>query len=153
MAQDAIQLLLQEGADVRGLPIEGYWSDVARPATVLALNSEALRYLYPQSDVVCGAEANVARDAVLHRPCLVADGATVEAGATVGAGTCILRGARVGAGARVANSLLMQRSTVGERAEVEWAIVDEGEAVPSGAEVAGSSTEPIIVMDEGSRGG
>jgi len=145
---DAIQLLLQQGADVRGLPIEGYWSDVARPATVLALNTEALRYLYPEGEVVCGGEAHVARDAVLHRPCLVADGARVASGATVGPGACVLRGASVGAGARVANSLLMQGATVGERATVAWAIVEEGEAVEGGAEVTGSSTDPAIVMHE-----
>ena len=145
---DAIQLMLSQGAHVRGVPIEGCWSDVARPAEVIRLNGALLGEPgYPGGTLV-GEGARSADDATLRPPYILAEGASVAAGATLGPSAFVLHGATVGAASRVSHSLVMSEATVAQDCELAWTVVEESTLVPSGTQCIGTPEAPAFLGAE-----
>ncbi|NMO14949.1 nucleotidyltransferase family protein [Pyxidicoccus fallax] len=118
---------MQAGQMVRGVRVDGYWSDLGTPsrylATVLDVLGGRVRLEWlgadsPLAGTVRGAgqswahpEARVASRAV-EGPVYFGRGASVAEGASVGPGVSVGAGAKVGAGAR------LQRAAVFEDTEV-----------------------------------
>jgi len=139
---DAIQVLLSGGAHVGAVPIEGCWSDVARPAAVIRLNTSLLTEAeYPRNCI----EAKTARQAagsVVAPPYALGEGSHIGAGSIVGPSAYVLEGATVGEGCRLTHCLIMPGATVGDGCGLDWVIVEEGSTVPPGTCLAGSLDEP-----------
>jgi NDP-sugar pyrophosphorylase family protein len=145
---DAIQLLLSRDAYVRGVPIEGCWSDVARPGEVIRLNGALLGESdYPQHAIV--APSATCAEAACYAPYIVADEASIGAGATIGPSAFVLAGAMVGPGCQVTHSLILPGAQVGEGCQLEWTVVEEGAVVPPGTRSTGTADAPAFLGAEG----
>jgi NDP-sugar pyrophosphorylase family protein len=144
---DAIQLMLSRGHYVRGVPIEGCWSDVARPGEVIRLNGALLGESdYPQHAIV--APSATCAEAACHVPYILADGASVAADAMIGPSAFVLEGAVIGAGCKVAHSLILPGARIGEGCELGWTVVEEGAVVPPGTGSAGTPDAPAFLGAE-----
>ncbi|HJN18675.1 MAG TPA: sugar phosphate nucleotidyltransferase [Armatimonadota bacterium] len=142
---EAIQLLLTRGARIRGVPIEGCWSDVARPAEVIQNNNALLTEGEIDGGAIHAATAITSEGVATHAPYILADGAAAEEGVIIGPGAHVLQGAKVGAGARIEHSLILAGATVGEGSVLEWAVVEEGHAVPEGTFAVGTPDNPAYL--------
>lgn len=142
---DAIQLMLSRGAFVRGVPIEGCWSDVARPAEVIRLNTTLLESPdYPTHSIVAPS-AQCARDVTTCLPYLLGAEVRIGPGVRLGPSAFILAHAQIGAGSLVSHSLILQGARVGEGTELVWTVVEEGAVVPPGTRTLGTSDDPVII--------
>jgi len=117
--------LVETTPGVRGHVPErwGYWNDIGRVGNYLdanqALLDGAVPWVGPGNDAhVCG-------------PCLIAEGARIEAGAAVGPHVTIGEGAVVGAGATVQGSVLWPGAQVAADARVSDCVVGGPEEVVS----------------------
>jgi len=145
---DAIQLMLSRGAFVRGAPIEGCWSDVARPAEVIRLNGALLaepeypRHAIEAPSAACGADTSC------HPPHILGEGVRIGSGSTIGPSAFVLRGAHVGAQCSLTHTLVLPNATVGDGCELEWTVVEEGADVPPGTRAVGTPDAPEFLGAE-----
>ena len=123
--------LVASGRHVEGFVSNAVWADLGTPERYLAGHRLALdgamrwpslddvvrdapttRGDADRSGIARGANVEVADDAHLHAPVLLADNARVGPGATVGPYTVVGRNGRVAANARVVGSVLSAETTV-----------------------------------------
>ncbi len=146
---DAVQEMIREGAAIRAVEIEGYWSDVARPASVLALNERMVQDRWgAQGGVYLDPAARVSGDCVLKPPVYVGPACVVE-GAKVGPNVALMEGCRVKGGARLSEAMLFTGARVGGRARVSHCLVEEGAGVGDDQEIVGQAPRPVIVCTDG----
>ncbi len=115
--------ILADGGHVEGFAWDGVWADLGTPARYrrghrLVLDGElawpAVAAIPDRGGGVRVAEgARVDPAARLVGPCMVADGAEVDADAVVGPHATVGPDARVGAGARVVDTVLRHGATIG----------------------------------------
>lgn len=139
----AIQALLASGHAIRAFEIEGYWSDVARPSTALAISGEIISAM-THGGVLLHAEARLAPGAVLRPPVLVGPGAVVG-NATLGPNATVMAGARLGDGSVLTEGFIMPGGAVGRRCRLNHAIVEEGASVPDDSEVTGDADDSAVI--------
>lgn len=142
---DAIQALLASGAHVRALPIEGCWSDVARPAQVLRLNSALLEEAEYPGNAIKAPGATLSPGAVAEPPHVVGANARVGEGSHLGPSAYVLQGVEVGDRCRLTNCLVLPGATVGNGCKLDWVVVEEGVTVPSGTRLAGTAHQPAFL--------
>lgn len=117
---DAIQRLINDGHEVQGLPIEGWWKDTGRAEDLLDANRLLLAGIEPKNEgrveesrligrVVIEAGALVRRSTVMG-PALIAAGSRVE-DAFVGPFTAVGPGAEV-RGSEVEYSIVADRAVI-----------------------------------------
>lgn len=129
--------LLESGKRLQGVPIQGFWMDVGRPADLLKASQELGRRHRGQSLVD---QAKVDGKAKVARSDLYA-GSAVEAGAVVE--DCILYdGARVEADAQVRGTILAPEAVVGRGARVTDCVLGRGARVKPGTTLAGEKLQP-----------
>jgi len=139
---DAIQLMLSRGFFVRGVPIEGCWSDVARPAEVIRLNGALLAEPeYPEHSIEAPS-ADCRAGASRVAPYILGQQVSVGEGCVIGPSAFALDGARIGARCSVKHSLLFPNAAIGDACELEWAVVEEGAQVPPGTRAIGTPEAP-----------
>jgi NDP-sugar pyrophosphorylase family protein len=139
----AIDRLLQDGARLRAVEVEGYWSDVARPGTVLSINGHVVEELGGGSWVSASAEVHA--EATLVPPVYLAAGVRISAGATVGANVSLHAGTIIGASATVSNAVLLVGCSVGEDSRLDWCYAEDDAVVPPGAVLPGRPDLPFIL--------
>ncbi len=138
---DAIQWLVDRGADVRAREYDGYWKDVGRPADVLDCNRRVLGDLRRD---VAGAvdEASVLRGAVVVAPGARVERSQIEGPVIIGTDS-LVRGSRIGpdvsigrgcvlTDTRVTNSIVMDRAAVTTVSGLAGSLVGRGTTVASG---------------------
>ena len=146
---DAIQRLLTDGAFVGALPIEGCWSDVARPGEVIRLNGALLAEAEYPEHALLSPTSRIAAGVALTPPYIIGPGVSVEAGARIGPGATLQAGASVGAGGSVTQSLVLSSARLGDGCTLEWAVVEEGMEAAPGTELVGTRESPAyLVPDE-----
>ncbi len=145
---DAIQRLLADGAVVGALPIEGCWSDVARPAEVVRLNGALLQEAGYPNQAIRRPRATADPGALLTPPYILGRGASVARDAQLGPGAYVLAGAAIGPGCRLVYSLVLPGACVGESCVLEWAVVEEGMELPPGTHLIGSPDNPACFAPE-----
>ena len=145
---DAIQAMLADGVRLRGVEIEGYWSDVARPRDALRMSARVMDARRRPSPVFIDPSARISDEAAFKPPVYIGPDVTVEGG-VIGPNVTALRGAVIGAETRVYSALLFEDARIGEGATVHHAFVEEGSHVPAGAHIAGTSPAPLVVVGEG----
>lgn len=130
--------LLESGKKLQGVPIEGFWMDVGRPADLITAshalgakrgNHEGLRE-----------GAKVDPKAKLTRVDLY-PGSGIEAGATVE--DCLLYdGARIESEANVRGTILAPDAVIGKGAQVTDCVLGRGARVKPGSTLSGQKVEP-----------
>ncbi|MGD9495678.1 MAG: sugar phosphate nucleotidyltransferase [Armatimonadota bacterium] len=139
----AVMSMLQGGARIRAFEIEGYWSDVARPASAIAVSGEIIRDA-SHAGVLTHPTARVCAQASLRPPVLVGPDAVVEA-ASLGPNVTVMAGAQIAAGARLHDAMVFAGAHVGEGCVLSHAIVEEWTEVAGGTCAAGSREEAIVL--------
>lgn len=130
--------LLEKDMKLQGVPLEGFWMDVGRPADLVkASQSLGARR---------GHAAGLREGAKLHANAKVerADlypGSAVEEGADV-ADTILYDNARIEARATVRNAILAPDAVVGAGATVTDCVIGRGGRVKPGATLSGQKVEP-----------
>jgi NDP-sugar pyrophosphorylase family protein len=145
---DAIQLMLSRGAFVRGVPIEGCWSDVARPAEVIRLNGALLAEPEYPNHAIEDPSARCAADTSCHAPYILSEGVRVGEGSTIGPSAFVLHGARIGAQCTLTHTLVLANANVGDGCKLEWAVVEEGAEVAPGTRAIGTPEAPEFLGAE-----
>lgn len=138
---DAIQWLVDRGADVRAREYVGYWKDVGRPADVLDCNRRVLGDLHRD---VAGEvdEESVLRGAVVVAPGARVERSQIEGPVIIGAGS-LVQSSRIGPdvsigrgcvlkATRVANSIVMDCAAVTTVSGLAGSLVGRGATVASG---------------------
>lgn len=148
--------LVEDGVHVEGFVSDAVWADLGTPDRMLAGHRLALDGAldWPTlqdvpsdgSGVRRAPDAEVAADARLIGPVLVAAGARVASGATVGPYTVLDRGSVVDVSATVRNSVLAPRTHIGARAHLERVLTGFGAIVGAGARIA----DGAVLGDEAS---
>jgi UDP-N-acetylglucosamine diphosphorylase / glucose-1-phosphate thymidylyltransferase / UDP-N-acetylgalactosamine diphosphorylase / glucosamine-1-phosphate N-acetyltransferase / galactosamine-1-phosphate N-acetyltransferase len=140
---DAIQTLLGQGARIRGLEVEGYWSDVARPATVLRLSSTLINHRCA-SGVLVDETAEIAPGAELVAPVYIGPGCRVG-NAVVGPDVALMGATSVGDGARLSRSMSFGEACLGAGSQMCEAIIEEGAVLPEGMALTGDAAAPAVL--------
>ncbi|MEN6301876.1 MAG: sugar phosphate nucleotidyltransferase [Armatimonadia bacterium] len=142
---DAIQTMLGRGAEIRGLEVVGYWSDVARPSTALKLNATMIEHA--QADgVIVHPEAQVAAGAELTGPVYIGPGCKVGK-ATIGPNVSLLRDVTVHDGARLGNAMLYGGNSIQAGATAQWVIAEEDVELSGGVELLGDEAAPAVIRN------
>lgn len=146
---DAVQEMIREGRRTRAVELDGYWSDVARPATVLALNETMLLHRHGDNfGVFIHPEASVSQDTVIKPPVFVGPGCVVE-GAKLGSNAVLMERNEVGPGAHIVEAALFTGARVGGRTRVRHCLIEEGAWVGEGEELTGEPGHPLVVTADG----
>lgn len=140
---DAVQRLMASGAGIRAVEVDGYWSDVARPASVLALNATIIRHRAGDAAIV-HPEASLAVGAMLVPPVYVGPACSVAA-ATLGPNVALVRDVAVDDGAFVQEAMCFGRNRIGPGCSVRHAILEEDVALPPGLGVRGYEDAPAVL--------
>ncbi len=138
----AIATMLARGRRIRAYEIDGYWSDVARPATAIAVSGEIIRGA-TREGVFRHPTARIAAGARIVAPAWIGPEACIGA-ATIGPNATVMDCATVAAGALLEECMVLPGATVEERAQVCRAVVEEGAVVPAGSSLVGSGEETVI---------
>ncbi len=139
----AIATMLDSGARIRAFEVEGYWSDVARASTAIAVSGEIISHA-SHSGLLVHPTARVSGAAVLVPPALIGPDAVAGA-ATVGPNATVMAGARIADGASLSECIVLPDARVGTGCELRWAVVEEGARVPDGTGVVGRQDEAAVV--------
>jgi mannose-1-phosphate guanylyltransferase len=124
--------MIDEG--LYGIRLEGYWIDIGTPERFLEANWDILER---RVETVIGEQ--------LDEPMMVGEGCEISPDAELRAPCVIGPNSRVGADAVVERSVLLDDCTVGERAQLTNSILSGGVTVEAGAQLDGA------VVGEGER--
>jgi mannose-1-phosphate guanylyltransferase len=123
------------GDGLYGIRLEGYWVDIGTPDRYLEANWDILEGRVQtvvggqlESPMLVGEGSEVSADAELRAPCVIGRNSIIESDAVIER-SVLLDDCKVGEGARLMNSILSGGVTVDAGAELEGAVVGEGERV------------------------
>jgi NDP-sugar pyrophosphorylase family protein len=146
---DAVQAMIRDGAQIAAVELEGYWSDVARPSAVLALNEKIIQDRWSdRCGVYVDPSARVSEGAVLRPPVFIGPGCVVEQ-AKLGANVVLASDCVIKKGAQLKETALFAGARVGEQARLRYCLVEEGARLQEGGAVAGDRQHPLIVRSDG----
>lgn len=129
--------LLETGKKLQGVPIEGFWMDVGRPADLIT----ASRELGAKRGHKDGLREGKAQDGAHVTSTDLYPGATIEPQATV-EGCILYDNARVEQGAIVKQTILAPDAIIGKGATVNDCVLGRGARVRPGAMLTGQKVEP-----------
>ncbi len=129
-AKQVFPALLAQGDALFGMPIEGLWMDIGRPADLLRANADMTARLAAQGNVLTHSPI---APATLSGACYV--GHSVILGPCTLRATVVYDDVSIGSGAIVEDSLLLEGARVGADARVRNSILGEGVALKPGAVV------------------
>ncbi|MEU1804209.1 glucose-1-phosphate thymidylyltransferase [Streptomyces sp. NPDC019937] len=126
----AIQHLIDNGADIQSMVIEGYWKDTGNVADMLEVNRTVLEDLEPRI------EGTVDEDTVMIGRVVVGEGARVT-------NSRIMGPAIIGAGAEISDSYIGPFTSIGDNcritgSEMEFSIMLAGSAITGVRRIQGS---------------
>ncbi|MGI9186498.1 MAG: sugar phosphate nucleotidyltransferase, partial [Gaiellales bacterium] len=124
---------------------EGYWRDIGTLESFLSANADAVagrvhtRLNGSAGAVLVDPSAEVADDAIVTGPVLIAAGARVEAGARLGPDVVVGAGATIAPAAAVRGSVLLAGAQVASHAHVEGSVIGRNALVGERARVVDSA--------------
>ncbi len=140
----AIEQFLGEKGRLRAVEVNGYWSDVARPRNILAMNAVILQHRYAEGLSV-DETAQVAEGVTIVPPLLVGPGVRVDSGAVVGPNVALLARSRVGARTRLEAVILGTGAAVGEECRLSHLLVEDEGNLPSGSVLPALRDAPLVL--------
>jgi mannose-1-phosphate guanylyltransferase len=138
---------LVEEESLYGLALPGYWLDIGTPESYLAAHRDILERNFP-TDVgdalgrdytYVDPSAEVSPEARFVPPVYVGPGAVIEGGVRVGSLAVIGTGAHVGAGSVVENAVIQAGARLGRDCSVNRSLVGEDAELGDGTDVRGLS--------------
>lgn len=138
-----------EGAVVRGVRTEGFWTDATYPWDLLAASRNVLSRGWidgpePDPERWVAESARVHDDAVLRAPVVVGPDTIVGPGAVVGPYTSFGRNVTVDANAVVRNTIVDDDARIGPNASLVDSVVGQGVRCAASAVVAGGPADVRI---------
>jgi NDP-sugar pyrophosphorylase family protein len=134
---DAISAIIGQGMRVGAHVVEGFWFNLTDPEALVAANAAVIRALG-------SAVLSDASRCTVHWPVAIDRGCRLgrcELGPETSIGEqCVLE-----EGCTVAQSLLMQGSSVGPDADVQYAVLGPGARVNPGAKVIGQPDQVVVL--------
>lgn len=130
-AKDVFPKLLAKGLPVYGRELEGMWMDIGRPRDLWRASMEVVKRegrpvsipgVATDGQLIVQEGAVIEPGAVLHGPAFLATGARIEKGCTV-SNSCVYEETVVEGDAIVTNSIVLERSRIGPRSEVQDSVV------------------------------
>lgn len=140
---DAVQALLRQGQRIRGLEVIGYWSDVARPSTLLELNGAMIRHRSADGIMVSD-KARVSSQCRLVPPVYIGAGCQVGR-ADLGPGVTLGPDTVVADGAQLDNVVTFGANRIGAGSVLRHAILEERADVGAGEQVIAPADTPQVV--------
>ena len=134
-----------------GYPMQGYWRDLGRPETYLSAHRELLageaELFAPDWPITTTVEKRA--PARLHRGCAVVDSMIADGCEILGSveNSVLGPGVVVEAGAVVRDSVVFADVTVRSAATVDWAILDRGTEIGTGAKVGDGNPEGTLAPE------
>jgi UDP-N-acetylglucosamine diphosphorylase / glucose-1-phosphate thymidylyltransferase / UDP-N-acetylgalactosamine diphosphorylase / glucosamine-1-phosphate N-acetyltransferase / galactosamine-1-phosphate N-acetyltransferase len=134
---DAIQLLIDQGHEVRYLDVKEQWIDIGRPWDLLSANELLLQTLERANEGVVEPFATLEGPVQIGRGSIVRNGAYVMGPVIIGErceigpnccirpGTCIGNGVKIGNAVEVKNSVIMDDSRIGHLSYVGDSIIGQ----------------------------
>jgi NDP-sugar pyrophosphorylase family protein len=132
----AVATMVDGGCAVGAMELEGYWSDIARPRDILALEPLMLAGAAPPDGMLIDPSADVASDAEIVAPVMLGPGAAVGP-AVIGPNTSIGPQAQVADGCTLTDCAVLAGASVGAGAHLSRVLVEEGAGVPPGTRAVG----------------
>ncbi|MFW5867038.1 MAG: sugar phosphate nucleotidyltransferase, partial [Armatimonadota bacterium] len=139
----AIGTLLERGTRIRAYEIDGYWSDVARPSSAIAVSGRIIERM-SHSGIIIHPEARLAASTNFNPPVMIGPGASVG-NATVGPNAVVMANVRIGDGAALADTILLPGAEIGPRCELTWTVVEEGAVVAANSTSLGTDAEAATI--------
>jgi NDP-sugar pyrophosphorylase family protein len=139
----AIDTLLEQGSGIRAFEIEGYWSDVARPSSAIAISGEIISRM-AHSGLIIHPEARVAPRANLHPPAFIGPGVSIG-NATVGPNAVVMDRSRIGDETALADTIVLPGAEIGARCELTWTVVEEDATVEAKTTSLGTENEALTI--------
>ena len=130
--------LLESGKRLQGVPIDGFWMDVGRPADLITA-SHALGERRGRKDGLRESAKVDGKARLVRVDCY--PGSAVEQGSSV-EDAILYDGARIEADAQVKGTILAPDAVVGKGARVTDCVLGRGARVKPGAVVSGQKVEP-----------
>jgi mannose-1-phosphate guanylyltransferase len=137
-SKDLFPKLLAKGMKMQGVPIDGFWMDVGRPADLIKASEILAERHGKKGGIREGAKLDP--KATLARVDCYPESA-VEAGAIV-EDSILYEGARVETDAHVKGTILSSDAVVGKGARVTDCVLGRGARVKPGATVSGQKVDP-----------
>jgi NDP-sugar pyrophosphorylase family protein len=142
----AIETLLERGRSIRAYEIDGYWSDVARPSSAIAISGEIINRM-AHSGVILHPEARVAPRADLRPPVLIGPGASIG-NAQIGPNAVVMANSCIDDDSALSDTIVLPRGEVGDGASLSWVVVEEGACAAVNTSVQGSGDEAETIGGE-----
>jgi NDP-sugar pyrophosphorylase family protein len=139
---DAIKAMMAAGRRIRGLEIIGYWSDVARPAAVLDLNSTITRHRSAEG-IIIAPGATVHPRATLQAPVFIGAGCHVGE-AVLGPEVSLGPNTTVADGATLSRVATFGRCHLGAGCRLDQVVVEEGVEL-AGECLSGTAETPLAL--------
>ncbi|MDR0405239.1 MAG: NTP transferase domain-containing protein [Clostridiales bacterium] len=135
-SKDLYPKMLADGAAVYGCVAGGYWCDIGDLTAYRACHFDILDKKVnidigaePRGGVYVCEHAEVARDAEVHAPCYIGDGAVIHSGAKLLPYSVIGGGSRIFGGASVKQAVLQKMVSVGKGAQIRGGVIADGAAI------------------------
>jgi NDP-sugar pyrophosphorylase family protein len=142
----AIETLLERGTGIRAYEIDGYWSDVARASSAIAVSGDIIERMAHSGSII-HPEAKLSPQAELSAPILVGPGALVG-DAAVGPNTVVMENARIGDRCRLSNTIVLPGAELADDCELSWTVVEEDTTVPANTSSTGTASEAATIGGE-----
>jgi NDP-sugar pyrophosphorylase family protein len=140
-----------EEGKLYGFPFSGHWFDIGDLKDYREVNFLLLRDSKSKAEVI-GRDAQVATDAVIREPVAFGDNSSVESWAHVGPKVLLGKNGSIARHAKVARSILFDRVSIGEGAEVSDAIIATGVRVGRNVKIGrGCIISPNVTIADGVR--
>jgi mannose-1-phosphate guanylyltransferase / phosphomannomutase len=157
-AKDLFPKLLEQGRPMYGFVMEGYWEDIGNieqylDAQKATLDGEIRGIQIPgrklRDGVYVGRDTRVDEDQ-LEAPVVLGDSVEIASGARVGPHSVIASNVQIEAGASVVRSTVDERTSVGEEADLDGALVMKGCTIgPRARLLEGSALGDEVEVEEG----
>lgn len=144
---DAIATFIASGGRLRAVEVQGYWSDVARPANVIEMSGRVMASAGPPAAV--HPHARLDRTAILRPPVYIGPAVHIGPECELGPNVAVCQGAEIGAGTRVDNSVIGARAKMGGGARLSHCYVEETSEVPEGTVLVAEGTNPLVLPPSG----
>ena len=144
----AVAQLIAEGGRLRSVEVEGYWSDVARPSNVIAMNGVVIQSR-EEGGIAIHETAELAEDVRVEPPVLVGPGVRVDAAGAVGPNVALLADCRLGPGTVAEDCVLGSGVTVGADSRLCWVYAESMAKVPAGSVLPGLPDSPVVLPPSG----